>query len=59
MTLTACGAAPTGRSTMPISEVTPMSASRPTSASASSIDDPTLPNRQIDLSAEGAFATNK
>lgn len=53
--ITACGAAPTGRSTLPVSEVTPISNSRPTTR----IADPTLPDKEVSISAEGAFASTK
>jgi hypothetical protein len=60
MALTACGAAPTGRSTMPLDEVTPMGMNaRPVIASAAPIADPTLPDKQLNLSAEVAFASTK
>jgi hypothetical protein len=60
MTLTACGSAPTGRSTMPVSDVTPIASEPAPSAKANTarVADPTLPNKQIDVSAEGAFAAN-
>jgi hypothetical protein len=60
MAITACGSAPTGRSTLPVSDVTPIasqSASN-TRANGARVADPTLPNKQIDISAEGAFAAN-
>jgi hypothetical protein len=60
MTITACGSAPTGRSTLPVAEVTPI-ASEPASNAKTNearVADPTLPNKQIDISAEGAFAAN-
>jgi hypothetical protein len=61
MTITACGASPTGRSTMPVADVTPI-ASGPTSSAKKTgapVADPTLPDRKVDISAEGAFASSK
>jgi hypothetical protein len=59
MSITACGSAPTGRSTLPVADVTPMGSESTSTARASTrVADPTLPNKQIDISAEGAFAAN-
>lgn len=61
MSITACGAAPTGRSTIPIQDVTPIPAGptsngEPNKAHAA---DPTLPDKQVDIAAEAAFASTK
>ncbi|MEO7113801.1 MAG: hypothetical protein ABI183_25400 [Polyangiaceae bacterium] len=61
MVLTACGATPTGRSTLPIADVAPIAAG-PTPVAQNSgahVADPTLPDKQVDISAEGAFASSK
>jgi hypothetical protein len=58
--LTACGAAATGRSTMPstVDATTDVAPASP-STTAQPHADPALPNKQVDISAEGAFASSK